>query len=46
MGAAAARHARAFGWDAAARTTAELYADSIDRTRAAQARGMAAATAR
>jgi D-inositol-3-phosphate glycosyltransferase len=45
MGAAAARHARAFGWDAAARTTAELYADSIDRTRASQARGMAAATA-
>jgi D-inositol-3-phosphate glycosyltransferase len=46
MGAAAARHARAFGWEAAARSTAELYADSIDRTRAAQARGMAAATAR
>nr|WP_236656614.1 D-inositol-3-phosphate glycosyltransferase [Streptacidiphilus jiangxiensis] len=46
MGAAAARHARAFGWDAAARTTAELYADSIARTRAAQSHGMAAATAR
>ncbi|WP_243640159.1 D-inositol-3-phosphate glycosyltransferase [Streptacidiphilus pinicola] len=46
MGAAAARHARAFGWDAAARRTAELYADSIARTRAAQARGMATATAR
>jgi D-inositol-3-phosphate glycosyltransferase len=33
MGAAAARHARAFGWEAAARATAEVYADTIQRAR-------------
>ncbi|MEY9846254.1 D-inositol-3-phosphate glycosyltransferase [Streptacidiphilus sp. BW17] len=33
MGAAAARHARAFGWETAARSTAEVYSDTIQRAR-------------
>jgi D-inositol-3-phosphate glycosyltransferase len=47
MGAAAAHHARAFGWGTAARATADVYADTIARARFAQgAPGLSAATAR
>jgi len=33
MGAAAARHARSFGWDTAARATAEVYAAAVQERR-------------